>query len=246
VIRGVIEIIYDVGLAFSQLFQDTKSGGEDWGATIKEVIGETVDAFKNVIAAVVFVADAFIATWDLITAAGNNFLANWKEQTGQIEVLGVGLGEFMKVVGKVVEDALTLHWGAIAADWDAGMQHVHDVVLQKTNEILATTAHLRQQAQSDFDAAMNLGKSFDAFQKNLFSTTAPKPRRLQVQVRRWRRRCAGSQPGAKGSHKKGTSWSSSSRPSSRRRRPPGPWSRTLRARSNNIPSRARPTFGPRR
>lgn len=167
VVQGLMEIIHALGLGFEELFQDTGTAGTDWGAIIKQVVDGIVDLFKILIGAVVFLADAFIASFDLIKAGANNFLANWLEQTGQIKVIGTGLGEFMKVVGKVCEDALTLHWGEIAADWDAGMQHVHDVVQQKTNEILATTAHLRKQATDDFNAAMNLGKTFDAFAKNL-------------------------------------------------------------------------------
>jgi hypothetical protein len=166
---GIIEIVHDIGLAFSQVFQATGSEGTDWGALIKTVVDGIVDLFKVLIAACVFVADAFIAAFDLIKAGANNFLANWREQTGQIQVIGVGLGEFMKVVGKVCEDALLLHWGSIGADWDAGMQHVRDVVQQRTNEILATTAHLRQQATDDFNAAMNLGKTYGQFAKGLFT-----------------------------------------------------------------------------
>jgi hypothetical protein len=56
-----------------------------------------------------------------------------------------------------------LRWGSIASDWDAGMAQVHNVVQQKTNEILATTAHLRQQAQADFAAAAGEGTSFGDF-----------------------------------------------------------------------------------
>jgi hypothetical protein len=174
-IEGTIEIVHDVGLAFSEVFQSSGADATDWGLVIKEVVEGVVDLFKVAIAAAVFLADGFIAAFDMIKAGGETLYAFFVQFVGAIEVVGTGLREFMQVLGKVCEDALMLHWDAIAADWNNGMQHVHDVVQQKTNEILATTAHLRAQASADFNAAMDLGKSYNQFVDKLFKGGTYKP-----------------------------------------------------------------------
>lgn len=170
IIKGFIEIVYDVGLGLDQMFNDTKGSGEDWGSDIKDVVNGIVDLFKNLIAACVFVADAFIATWDIIKGSWLEGKAVLVQTVGAIKVVLEGFVEFLKVCAQVFYDSLHLsRWGDIVSDWNNGMEHVQSVVKAHADAILAETGHMRKQATDDFNAAMALGKSWDKFQKNLFS-----------------------------------------------------------------------------
>lgn len=176
VMHAVMEVVSAVGLAFESVFQATGGEGVTWSEAIKTAVETVVMFLKLAIATVVFVADAFIAAFFMIKAGVENFVANWKTQSGQIQLVGIALGEFMKVLGKVCEDALMLRWGSISADWNSGMEHVRQVVHDKAQQILAETSKLRQQAESDFNAAMDVGANFRNFAGKLFDPAQGTPK----------------------------------------------------------------------
>lgn len=160
VIRGCGEILHDVYLAFASFFGTTGAQGVDWGKVIKAVIDGTVLAFKAIIATVAFVVDAFIAGFHLMKAGAEEFLARFVEATGGIRMKGTELGEFMKVLGKVCEDALMLRWGSIVSDWNAGMESVRQAVAAKAQQIVAETHQMRSAVQADLAAVSGTAQSF--------------------------------------------------------------------------------------
>jgi hypothetical protein len=167
IVSGLIEIFHAVGETMSELFNSTGSMSGVWSALIRDAVFAIVTVIKLLLIAMVGVKDGILAAWDLIKAAAFNAAANFRAAVGDFQIAGTALGTFMQVVGKVVDDALHLRWGSIAADWDAGMAQVRNAVQAKTNEILAVTGHLRQQAQSDLAAAAGVGTSFGDFFKKL-------------------------------------------------------------------------------
>jgi hypothetical protein len=175
VLQGLGEMIGAVVLAFEEFFGNTAAAGVSWGTVIKTVIDAIVVAFKTVVAMAVFVADAFIAAFDLMKAGAEEFLAGFTDSTGSIRIIGTGLGVFMQAVGKVCWDALHLDWASITADWTAGMEQVRQAVAAKAQEVLAETHKMSTQAQADFQAAMGTGKSFGNFFDQLMKPgSAPK------------------------------------------------------------------------
>jgi hypothetical protein len=175
VVQGFGEIIRSIALAFSSFFSNTKSQGVDWGAVIKTVIDGIVTAFKTVIAMAVFVADGFVAVFHLMKGAAEAFLEGFTEVTGGIRIVATGLGEFMKVVGKVCYDALHLDWGSIKGDWESGMEQVRQAVDAKTKQIVGEVDDMKNKVKTDFADMMNTGKSFDSFYDQLMKPgAAPK------------------------------------------------------------------------
>jgi hypothetical protein len=167
IVSGLIEIFHAVGETMGELFNSTGSGAAVWSAVIRDAVFAIVTVLKLILITIVGVKDGVLAAWDLMKAAAFNAAANFREAVGDFQITGVALGEFMKVVGKICEDALHLHWGSIAADWDAGMANVRNAVQAKSNEILAVTGHLRQQAQADLAAAAGMGTQFGDFFKKM-------------------------------------------------------------------------------
>lgn len=163
IVGALGQIIGAVGLAFSSVFSTTKAQGVDWGVAIKTTIDGMVIAFKTVVAMIVFVADAFIASFHLMKGAAEAFLLGFVEVTAGFRVAGTALGEFMKVLGQVVWDALHLNWGAIKGDWENGMENVRQAVNAKAQQIVGEVHQMKTAVKADFADMLNTGKSFSSF-----------------------------------------------------------------------------------
>jgi TP901 family phage tail tape measure protein len=161
-IQACREIINAVGLAFAEIFGNT-GDAESWKAGLMEAFQAVATIIKALIVIVVGMADAFKWTFHIIYAAVLNFKANWNENVGQIKLIGQALGMFMQVLGKVIEDALMLRWGAIRSDWNAGMENIRQTVAAKGQEIINEAAKTRAGVQRELDAAANIKNSFGAF-----------------------------------------------------------------------------------
>jgi hypothetical protein len=173
VIEGLGEMVSAIAEGFQQFFSSTTAAGIPWKEFLVFSIGIIVKSFKVLVALLVLVGDSFVGMYYVVKSAVETMAANVIENVGAIKRDFEALGNFLQVVGKVCEDALMLHWGSIQADWDSGMKHVEDVVNQRTGEILKTTAHLRDQARADFNSAMGIGDSFDAFVGKMFAPAGP-------------------------------------------------------------------------
>jgi hypothetical protein len=173
IVSALIDIFHAIGLTIGEFFSSTSSAGVSWSAIIKDAIDAVIIVVKLLLLAIVGAKDGIIAAFYLIRAAVYELAADFRAGFGLIQITGTALAEFMKVVGKVCEDALHLNWSSIAGDWDAGMANVRNAVAAKSNEILQITGHLRQQAQSDLAAAAGMGAQFGDFFKNLTKPYAP-------------------------------------------------------------------------
>ena len=173
VVGAVIDIVHAVAITFTEMFAGTSSGAFSWSAAIKDVISAIVIAFKLLMLAAVAVKDGILAALYLIDAGFYALAAKIKEFVEEIKAQGAILGAFMQVVGRVCEDALMLHWGRIASDWNAGMANVKAVVQQKANEIAQTTAALRKHVQDDMAAISGIGNSFGDFFTKVTKPYAP-------------------------------------------------------------------------
>lgn len=175
---GAVKVIFDaladifdgmradlqaVGEAFSEIFTDSAGNAVSWSEGIRVAVEVVVLAFKLAAATVVMLVDAFKAAFHIIAAGLESFIADFTEWVGGVIIKAEVLGDFMKTVGKVCEDALTLHWGQIASDWDAGMAQVQGVVKQRADQILSITGQMRKQAQEDMAAAAGIQNSFGGF-----------------------------------------------------------------------------------
>ena len=175
VVQGLGQIVSAVALAWDTQFNTMKAQGVDWGTVIKTVIDGVVVAFKTVIAMAIFVEDAFVSAFHMMKGAAEAFLMGFTAATGDIRIIGTGLGEFMKVVGKVCFDALHLDWGDIKSDWDNGMEQVRQAVDTKAQQIVGEVDGMKNKVKADFADMMNTGKSFSTFFDQLMGPgSAPK------------------------------------------------------------------------
>jgi len=165
--HGLVEVVSAIGAGFNEVFKSTSGAGVDWGAVITAVIDSVVVACKGLIVVAVAMGDGISLTFHLAAASAEWFLEKFTEITGGIRVAGTALGEFMQVVGKVCEDALTLHWDAIASDWSNGMEHVRQAVAAKANEVIGEAARMRKGVAEQAAAAAQVSASFDAFYKKM-------------------------------------------------------------------------------
>jgi hypothetical protein len=149
------------------VFRSTSGAGVDWGGVMKAVIDSVVVACKGLIVVAVAMGDGISLTFHLAAASAEWFLEKFVEITGGIRVAGTALGEFMKVVGKVCADALTLNWGAIASDWSNGMEGVRKAVAAKADEVIGEARRMHAGVAAEAAAAARVSASFDAFYKKM-------------------------------------------------------------------------------
>jgi hypothetical protein len=151
--QGLGEIVAAVADGFSVMFSGTGSGAIDWAGVIKAVIDAVVIAIKVVIAIIVTLVEAVKIAFDAMVGQALDWygqMATSFEQVG--EVIDIIKIEF-QTLGTVVMDALTLQWGSIAADWDAGMAQIDNVVKTRGKQIADDAKTYAQQAQSWFSSA---------------------------------------------------------------------------------------------
>jgi len=151
--HAVGDILGAVGAAFSVMFSGTGSGAVDWAAVIKTVIDIVVMLFKVVIAAVVTLVEGFKIGFDEMIGQVIDWygrIATTFEQVG--EVIDIMKVEF-QMLGRIVEDSLSLRWGSIAADWDAGLAQIDNVVRTRGKQIADDARAYAQQAQGWFASA---------------------------------------------------------------------------------------------
>jgi hypothetical protein len=247
-IKGVIEIVYDIGLAFSQMSTDIGGSTADSEKEMQDFVNLIVDLCKNIIAAVVFVVDAFIAAWDLIKAAGNAALLAFHEVVGGFEIAGTALGAFIQVVAKVVWDALHLNWGAIASDWNDGMDAREAGRSAEDERNSGDNRAPSPAGRQRFQRGHELGKSSTPSRRTFSAATiGAEARRIQVQVRRRHWRCARYRGQRRqGQRRAKTNLFKSWNRNWKKRRPRGKRSSWRRTPRSSSACKAKPTFGMRR
>lgn len=178
---GFGEIVDAMKVAFNEAFGGMGVETLDWGNIVKGVIEGLILVFKLFLAALVGVADLFKMTFEQM--AGQ--LVEWYGQAAQtFSYAGVAIDVLKQIfitLGTVVYDALTLHWGSIAADWDAGMAQIDNVVRSRGAQIVADAKATHDQAAGWFAAAANTGNGYGDFLGNLFNgQQAPKPTGIKL------------------------------------------------------------------
>ena len=168
--EGFGEIINAVGAAFNEMFAGVGGGALDWGNIIKGVIEAVVIAFKAVAYAVVFVADACKASFDLIVGAG---IWLWGKLVEAFEAIGLELkiaGELVQTFAKVAYDAFTMNWTGIVSDWDAGLAGIEKTVRARGAQIVADAKATSEQAKGWFAAAGGVADQFKSFSGSFWQT----------------------------------------------------------------------------
>lgn len=175
VFQGLGEIISTIGSAFSVMFSGTGSSAIDWAAVIKAVIDAVVITFKVLEVICVTLVEAVKIVFDTMVGQAIDWYGRMYtsfEQIGEaIEIMKV---EFT-TLGTVVNDALTLQWGSIASDWDAGMAQIDSVVKTRGKQIADDAKSYAQQAMGWFGSSDAEANKLAQYWAHAGDTQAPKP-----------------------------------------------------------------------
>jgi hypothetical protein len=153
VMSGIGEILLTVGDAFKTLFGTTGVSAQDWGSVIKFVIDEVVIVIKILITSAELVGLAFKVIFESMAADAVRWYGDTREMFQRAGLALTILGDDFKTLGKVAIDALTLSWGSIAADWDAGMRQIDNVVKSRGAQIIADAPNIKNTAKALLEAA---------------------------------------------------------------------------------------------
>ncbi len=153
VMSGIGEILLAVGDAFKEMFGTTGVSAQDWGSIIKFVIDEVVIVIKILIASVTLVGLAIKVIFETMAADAVRWYGDTREMFQRAGLALEILGDDFKTLGKVAIDALTLSWGSIAADWDAGMRQIDGVVKARGAQIIADAQNIKNTAKALLEAA---------------------------------------------------------------------------------------------
>ncbi len=165
VMSGIGEILLTVGDAFKTLFGTTGVSAQDWGSVIKFVIDEVVIVIKILITSVELIGLAFKVIFESMAADAVRWYGDTREMFQRAGLALTILGDDFKTLGKVAIDALTLSWGSIAADWDAGMRQVDNVVKSRGAQIIADAQNIKNTAKALLEAAAGDKAKGDALLK---------------------------------------------------------------------------------
>jgi hypothetical protein len=175
-IEGVGEIINTLGTAFSDLWQISGAGGLDWSEIQHNLMNVVITAVKAVVAAVVALAIGFKVEFELIAGYALDWWGKLKEA---FDFAGLGIEVIKKtfqLFGQVAYDALTLHWGSIASDWDEGLADIGATVRRRGAEIVGDAKKASEQAQGYFVAAHNTEAGRTATLAGIWGKTPSPPR----------------------------------------------------------------------
>jgi len=178
-IEGVGKIINTLGTAFSDLWQISGAGGLNWSEIQHNLMNVVITAVKAVVAAVVALAIGFKIEFELIAGYALDWWGKLKEA---FDFAGLGIEVIKKtfqLFGQVAYDALTLHWGSIASDWDKGLADIDATVRRRGAEIVGDAKKASEQAQGYFHAADKTKAGEDAILGGIWAKT-PAPRRTGV------------------------------------------------------------------
>jgi hypothetical protein len=174
-IEGVGEIINTLGTAFADLWQISGAGGLNWSEIQHNVMNVVITAIKTVVAAIVALAISFKIEFDLIAGYALDWWGKLKEA---FDFAGLGIEVIKKtfqLFGQVAYDALTLHWGSIATDWDKGLADIDATVRRRGAQIVGDAKKASEQAQGYFRAAVDLQKQKPGMVAGILSKTPPPP-----------------------------------------------------------------------
>lgn len=174
-IEGVGEIINTLGTAFADLWQISGAGGLNWSEIQHNVMNVVITAIKTVVAAVVALAIGFKIEFDLIAGYALDWWGKLKEA---FDFAGLGIEAIKKtfqLFGQVAYDALTLHWGSIASDWDKGLADIDATVRRRGAQIVGDAKKTSEQAQGYLRAAHDLQNNAPGMLAGVLNKTPPPP-----------------------------------------------------------------------
>ncbi len=175
IFTGIGEVLTALAQGFAEAFGGMGADSLDWATIVKGVIEGVVLVIKVLIAAVVGVADVFKFVFDAVIGQLIQWYGEVSQTFSNVRLAIDVLKQLFVTLGTVVYDALTLNWGSIASDWDAGMAQIVNVVQKRGAEIVADAKATHDQAQAWFTASQNVASGYGSFLTDLFKQQdAPK------------------------------------------------------------------------
>lgn len=138
-ISAVFEGAKDIVKAYAEGLTDLYATSGD-AATWSSVMQAVIDAFVILIKGTINITFAFMLACKSVFESIAGYAIGWwgtlKETFDWVTLALRVVGMTFQTFGKVAADALTLRWGSIAADWDAGMADIQDVVKTRGAQIV--------------------------------------------------------------------------------------------------------------
>jgi len=176
---ALIQMASDLLGGLQGLFQVTGGDSVDWGKEIKDTIDEAVADFKEMIVQIVW----FVAKTEEQYYLSRYHTETWwagVKQTYDNFMLGVDeIVAKVQVLGMVVQEALNLQWGDIAATWDKGMAQIQDVVARRGAMIAAEAAKANADARKNVLEAAQVDLRYAIWSTNFVKPRAPASKGIQ-------------------------------------------------------------------
>lgn len=176
VAEGFGEVFHSVGSAVEQVFGSMGGSAKDWSDFIQFCVDTVVGVIKVCLTVFVVAATGIKVAFDMIKAVVLDWYATLKEDFGYVGIAIDALQSAFQTFAQVAVDALTLNWGQINADWQAGVNRLVNTVKVGAAQLKSDVAAIRADSAAAMGNATNAaGKDFDAWYAKFNAPhTAPK------------------------------------------------------------------------